>query len=325
MHKLIGILLVLGLSFGLAQADDKVVLRVGEQKGLTKAMLESAGQLKDVPYQLEWYEFPASAFTLEAMGADKVDVAMVGDGPLIFAVGAGAPVRPVASIRYIDRGEGNVILVKKNSDIHSIADLKGKRIAVTRGSSGHQILLAALRSAGMTSADVNIALLAPPDGKSAFDSGSVDAWAVWQPYVAIALAPGDTRVLVSSGGLLSEYSFIVANNNAIAREQAALDDFSQRLGRAIDWSEANLEQYLVIESGLTGISKDILRNVHTSMRPHIQPLDSNAVAGLKSTVDLYAWAGILRRPLSLEDFFSAALIERYKQDNPALAKSEAAP
>ncbi|MDE1167750.1 MAG: ABC transporter substrate-binding protein [Pseudomonas sp.] len=295
-----------------AHADTDVVLRVGQQKGLTRAMLESAGQLKDVPYTLEWAEFPASAYTLEAMGADKIDVATVGDGPMIFAVGAGAPIRPIASVRIVDQGEGNVILVKKDSGIDSVAQLKGKRLAFTRGSSGHQLVLAALQSVGLSSADVTGALLSPADGKAAFDSGDVDAWAVWQPYVAIALSRGDTKVLVNSAGLLSEYAFVAANQNAIRDKKAALDDFVQRLARATDWSEQHLEQYLDIESRLTGLNRDILRQVHESMRPHIQPLDNAAVAGLQTTVNLYQGAGILKRPLKLEDFFDPALIARYQ-------------
>ncbi len=313
MKRLLKHLLTLTLAVSLpALAQDQVTLRVGQQKGLTRAMLQSAGQLQDVPYRLDWFEFPASAFTLEAMAANQIDVAVVGDGPLIFAVGAGAAVRPVASFRAEDRGEANVILVKKTSDIRSIADLEGKRVATTRGSSGHQLLLAALRSVGLDSRDLDIALLTPADGKSAFDSGSVEAWCVWQPYVAIALSANDSRVLVNSSGLISEYGFVAAAEPAIAGKKAALDDFTQRLGRGFAWSQANLEQYLAIESALTGLNKDILRDVHEAMRPEIVALDGAAVAGLKSTLDLYAWAGILRRPLSLEDFFAAPLLQRYR-------------
>lgn len=313
--KWIAMLAILCTWLPLAQASE-TVLRVGQQKGLTKAMLEAAGQLEDLPYRLEWAEFAASAFTLEAMGADQIDVATVGDGPLIFAAGAGAPIRPIASVRLVDRSEGNVILVRNDSGINSIADLRGKRIATTRGSSGHQLLLAALQQAGMSTADVQLSLLAPADGKSAFDAHAVDAWAIWQPYVAIARSRGDVKVLINSNGLLSEYGFVAANENAIGNKRAALDDFIKRLDAATRWSDQHEQAYLDIQSRLTGLSVEILRSVRQSMSPEIGPLTPAAVAGLQQTLTLYRDTGLLRRELGIGDFFDAALVERYRSEQP---------
>src|ERR1700761_6958793 len=120
----------------------ETILRVGDQKGNSQAVMEAAGLLKDVPYKIEWKEFTAAAPLLEALGAGAIDTGLVGDAPFTFAAAARVPVKAIGAIRQSN--DGLAILVPRDSRVRSFDDLKGKKIATGRGSIGHQLILAAL-------------------------------------------------------------------------------------------------------------------------------------------------------------------------------------
>jgi sulfonate transport system substrate-binding protein len=122
-------------------------LKVGDQQLQTRGILEASGQLKDIPYRIEWFNFPAAQPLGEALNAGAIDIGGLGDAPLIFAYAAGAKVRAVAATRStpVDLA----IIVPAASPLHSAADLKGKRIATTRGSIGHYLVIATLERAGI--------------------------------------------------------------------------------------------------------------------------------------------------------------------------------
>jgi sulfonate transport system substrate-binding protein len=125
-----------------AHADD-TALRFGDSKGVMKALLTAAGELKDVRYRLEWAEFPATAPALEALSAGAIDLRLSAAAPLIFALAAGAPLKSVALLRTDSPGAAVAILVLPDSPIHSTSDLRGRRIATNKGSVGHHLVLAA--------------------------------------------------------------------------------------------------------------------------------------------------------------------------------------
>ncbi len=103
------------------------------------------------------------------------------------------------------------IFVKKDSALRTLADLKGKRIAVTKAAGSHYLLLAALNKAGLTPADVKISYLTPADGRAAFERGSVDAWITWVPYVASVDRNADVRILANGNGLASYQRYYLAS------------------------------------------------------------------------------------------------------------------
>src|ERR1700680_2389093 len=141
----------------IASAPAQTTLRVGDQKGHSQAVMEAAGVLKDVPYKIEWKEFPAAAPLLEALSAGAIETGLVGDAPFTFAAAANVPVKAIAGVRQSQ--EGLAILVPDQSAVRSFDDLRGKKIATGRGSIGHQLILAALESRGWQAGDVHIVFL----------------------------------------------------------------------------------------------------------------------------------------------------------------------
>ncbi len=175
------------LGSGTASGD---VLHVGSQRGGTKALMLASGALDGAPYRVEWSELPTAQNLPEAIGAGAV-VGMVGDAPFQFAYQSGSPIKAVAVQSATSRPrESLAILVQARSRIVDAGGLRGKRIATTRGSVGHYLLLRALDAKGLKPADVRLIFLAPGDAKAAFDTGSIDAWSIWSPYSGTALAEG---------------------------------------------------------------------------------------------------------------------------------------
>src|SRR5438105_14246502 len=146
---------------GAGLAGAQRTLRVGDQKGNSRAVMEAAGVLSDVPYKIEWKEFAAAAPLLEALSAGAIDTGLVGDAPFTFAAAANVPVKAIAAVRQ--SRDGLAVLVQKDSPIREFEALRGKKIATGRGSVGHQLILAALESKGWSTNDVQIVFLAASD------------------------------------------------------------------------------------------------------------------------------------------------------------------
>jgi sulfonate transport system substrate-binding protein len=187
-----------------AVAQDKVV-RMGNQKVGAFALLKARGtleqRLKPLGYSVTWKEFPGGPQLLEAVKVDAVDFAHSGEAPPIFAQSAGAPLLYIGHEPPAPNGEA--ILVPKDSPIATIADLKGRKIALNKGSNVHYLLVKALEKAGVKYADVELIFLPPAEGRAAFEKGAVDAWVIWEPYRAAAEIALGARTLANGSGLVS--------------------------------------------------------------------------------------------------------------------------
>src|SRR5207253_6501007 len=219
-RSMIRLALAAGLLLGLAvHAFAQTTLRVGDQKGNSQAVMEAAGVLKDIPYKIEWKEFPAAAPLLEALGAGAIETGLVGDAPFTFAAAANVPVKAIAAVRQ--SRDGLAVLVPVHSPIKSFDDLRGKKIATGRGSIGHQLILAALEARGWTADDVKIVFLAPSDAKVAYSQGSVDAWSTWEPYVSQEEVLFKSRRVITGEGLTPGLGFQIATPAAIREKREA--------------------------------------------------------------------------------------------------------
>src|SRR5216684_1191484 len=193
-----------------AMAADPVTLRVGDQKGGNRSLLEIAGLAKDLPYKIEWSEFPAAAPILEALNAGALDVGYTDDLAFLTVYAAGAPIKAIGGTRADARTQA--ILVRQDSPIKTAADLKGKRLAGTRGGWGQFLIDATLEKAGHKIDDATFAPLGPVDAKIALVAGSIDGWAVWEPYVSYATLKDNARIIADGEGLTPTITFLVASD-----------------------------------------------------------------------------------------------------------------
>ena len=305
---MIRLALAAGLLLGTAAlAPAQTTLRVGDQKGNSQAVMEAAGVLKDVPYKIEWKEFPAAAPLLEALSAGAIETGLVGDAPFTFAAASGAPVKAIAAIRQT--GEGLAILVPEKSPIKSFADLRGKKIATGRGSIGHQLILAALERNVWAASDVKIAFLAPSDAKVAYTQGSVDAWSTWEPYVSQEEVLFKSRRVITGEGLTPGLGFQVATPTAIKDKRPELEDFVRRLAAARACSAGNVSSYAETWGKLMNIPTSVPLNWLTRAKIRITPIDDAVTADEQTTIDLYFRAGLIKQNLKAADIVDRSFTE----------------
>ena len=305
-------LLLAGLLLGIAgHACAQSTLRVGDQKGNAQAVMEAAGVLKDVPYRIEWKEFPAAAPLLEALSAGAIETGLVGDAPFTFAAASNVPVKAIAAIRQSQ--EGLAILVPDQSPIRSFEELRGKKIATGRGSIGHQLILAALEAKGWTLNDVQIVFLAPSDAKIAYSQGSVDAWSTWEPYVSQEEVLFGSRRVMTAEGLTAGLSFQVASPQAIRDKREALQDFVRRLAAARAWSLGNVKGYAETWGKLMNIPAAVPLNWLARAKIRLVPIDDSVVADEQKTIDLYFRSGLIGRKLDASDIVDRSFAEAIAQ------------
>jgi sulfonate transport system substrate-binding protein len=293
------LVVVAAVLLGLASASAQPTLRVGDQKGNAKAVMEAAGVLKDVPYTIEWKEFAAAAPLLEALSAGAIETGLVGDAPFTFAAASKVPVKAIAAIRQSQ--EGLALLVPAGSAVKTIPHLRGKKIATGRGSIGHQLVLAALESKGWTTNDVQLVFLAPSDAKIAYSQGSVDAWSTWEPYVSQEEVLFKSRRIITGEGLTPGLSFEVATPTAIRDKRPELEDFVRRLAAARAWSQDHVDSYAETWGQLMNIPSEVPRNWLGRAKIRITPIDDAVVADEQKTIDLYARNGLIGSRLVASD------------------------
>jgi len=280
---------------------DTTTLRVGDQQLQTRGVLEASGQLKDVPYKIEWFNFPAAQPLGEALNAGAIDVGGLGDAPLIFAYAAGAKVRAVAATRSTPTDLA--IIVPDASPIKTAADLKGKRIATTRGSIGHFLAIATLERAGIKLSDVSLRFMQPADAKAALASGNVDAWSTWDPYVALAEQRDHDRSVANGVDLSSGLSFQAATETSIKDKHVEIADFLKRVAAGQRWALSHPDEVAVMQSKVTGLPPEVLKTVYQRAQLHPVVIDDGLVAEQQKTADLYHRADVIKTRLDVAKSF----------------------
>ena len=203
------------------------LLRIGYQKSSTLlTILKVRGQLEQdlapLGVKVSWHEFSSGLPLLEALNVGGVDLsADVADTVPVFAQAAGAQLTYFA--QESPSPSAQAIVVRADSPIASVAELKGKKIAVTKAAGSHYLLIAALEKAGIRFKDIEPAYLSPADGRAAFERGAIDAWVVWDPFLAAAQRQAKVRVLADGTGIASYQRYYLASTKfATARADANL-------------------------------------------------------------------------------------------------------
>lgn len=279
-----------------AGAQD-ITLQVGDQIAGTEKILTAAGELDDLPYDITWSTFTSGPPQIEALNAGQIDFAITGNTPPI--VGGLTDTKVISA--YSNEAKGDAILIPQGSDIKSVADLKGKSVAVARGSSAHGHLILQLEKAGVDPGDLDINFLQPSDSKSAFESGQVDAWAVWDPYTAIAEVGGAVP-LITAEGVSNGYGFGVASDKALADDPRAeaIDDLLGRIDRAYQWTKDNPEEWAKIFAEETGTEKAAAEINTRSTRLPIA-LDQTVIDSQNDLIGAFERAGVLPESFDFAD------------------------
>jgi sulfonate transport system substrate-binding protein len=281
----LSVAVALGVST-LAQAQEKTV-RIGFQKYGKLVLLKSKGtlepKLKALGYSVSWTEFQFGPPLLEAINVGAIDFGNTGETPPVFAQAAGAPIRYVAYEPPAQKGEA--ILVQKDSSLKSVADLKGKKVAVAKGSNAHYLLVKALEKAGLKYEDVIPAFLAPADARAAFEKGAVDAWSIWDPYQAAVEVTLEARTLTDGTGIVPNTQFYLSSQRFSETEPKVLDLLLESLREVDTWAKADIHAVAEQLSPAVGLSVPILETALKRQSYGIRPIDAQVLVEQQKLAD----------------------------------------
>jgi sulfonate transport system substrate-binding protein len=284
-----------------AQADTREI-RIGYQKNgvLVVARQQATLEKHFAPQGIEvkWVEFSSGPPMLEAMNVGSIDYGAVGDSPPIFAQAAGAAIVYAAG-QPITNGQG--ILVPPNSSIRSIADLKGKRVGFTKGSSAHNVTVQTLEKAGLTYADITPVYLTPPDAGPAFANGSIDAWSIWDPYFAIGEIKQNGRILVNASEITKTNSFYIANRDFAKTHGAVLQQIIDVTSSTAKWAESHRDEVAKALSAVTNIPLDIQTVAANRSSSAVGPITDDIILTQQGVADRFFKLGLIPRPVVVRD------------------------
>src|SRR5256714_528015 len=284
-----------------AEASVKEI-RIGYQKNgvLVIARQQSALEKHFTPrgIDVKWVEFSSGPPMLEAMNVGSVDYGAVGDSPPVFAQAAGAAIVYAAG-QPVTNGQG--ILVPQSSAIRSLADLRGKRIGFTKGSSAHNIVVQTLEKAGLTYADIAPVYLTPPDAGPAFANGSIDAWSIWDPYFAIGETRQNGRVLVNASEITKSNSFYIANRDFAKNHGAVLQQIIDVTSATAKWAEQHRDEVAKSLSAVTGIPFDIQTVAANRSSFAVGPITDDIIATQQGVADRFHKLGLIPKPVAVRD------------------------
>lgn len=284
-------------------------LRIGYQKSASLFVLQKAQgslekRLTAQNVSVRWVEFPAGPQLLEGLNVGSVDVGYVGEAPPVFAQAAGAN---FVYVGYEPAApEAEAIVVTPGSPIETVADLKGKKVALNKGSNVHYLLVRALEKAGLKYTDVQPVFLAPADARAAFEKGAVDAWVIWDPFLAAVQKQTGARTLADGrGGVTNNHSFVVAERGFASQHPRVIEALFEDAVVQGRWLKANIKQAAAVIGPLQGLGADVVELALTRYQPGVAPLTPGIVAEQQKLADTFLALKLIPKPVRIVDVLPA--------------------
>lgn len=265
-------------------------LRIGFQKsGSVLSLIKTQGTFEKLlapkGIEVKWVEFPAGPQLLEGLNVGAIDLGSVGEAPPIFAQAAGANFVYVGI--ELPAPAAEAVLVPKDSPLHKVADLKGKKIALNKGSNVHYLLVKLLEKAGLKYSDITPVFLPPADARAAFERGSVDAWVIWDPFLSAAEKQVSARILADGHGVVSNYNFFLAEREFAAKRADVLKqifDELQKQGLAIKNDPKAAAAQLTT---LQGLDADVIERGLRRAGLQVQPISGPVLDEQQKVADTF--------------------------------------
>ncbi|MCP1966733.1 sulfonate transport system substrate-binding protein [Bradyrhizobium elkanii] len=286
-----------------ASYGEEKVVRIGYQKYGKLVLLKSKGsleeKLKAVGTKVVWTEFPSGPPLLEALNVGAIDFGNTGEAPPIFAQAAGAPIQYVAYEPPAPKGEA--ILVPKDSAIKSVADLKGKKVALNKGSNVHYLLVKALEKAGVKYSEIEPVFLAPADARAAFERGAVDAWVIWDPFQAAAEAATGARTVADGTGIVANYQFYFASKKFLQADPKIVELVLAQLSEVDDWAKGDIHAVAEQLAPSIGLSVPVVEVALKRQAYGIKPVTDAVVADQQQVADTFFALGLIPKQIKISD------------------------
>ena len=290
----------LGASRAAWAQDGSRVLRIGHQKGWL-SILKGRGTLEKrlapLGVKVTWTEFTAGPVQLEALNVGSIDFGDVGEAPPIFAQAAGAPLVYVGVT--VPRPALEAVVVPKDSPIRSVADLKGKRVAYNKGSNVQYFLVKLLQKHGLQFSDVQSVYLAPADARAAFERGAVDAWVIWDPFLAAAQQTLQARLLADATGVVNNRGYYFSSRDFATKNTDVLRIALQEINGIDAWVGHNKEAAAAELSKVLGLDTSITSLYVNRVRFGVAPVTRDILAEQQEIADTFHTLKLIPKKLNL--------------------------
>ncbi|WP_373896796.1 sulfonate ABC transporter substrate-binding protein [uncultured Massilia sp.] len=278
-------------------------VRIGYQKYGTLTLLKGRGTLEkrlaaqDV--SVRWTEFPAGPALLEGLNVGSIDFGTVGEAPPIFAQAAGADLVYVGNEPPSPASEA--IVVPQGSPLRGLAELKGRKVALNKGSNVHYLLVKALEKAGVGYGQIQPVYLPPAEARAAFERGAVDAWAIWDPFLAAAQTQVGARVLADGTGLVANHQFYLAARSFALQHGDVVRILVDELAQVDAWGKAHPREVAAILAGQTGLPLEAVALAASRYAYGVRPVTPDVLAAQQKIADAFHGLKLIPRPIAVRD------------------------
>ncbi|WP_137973758.1 sulfonate ABC transporter substrate-binding protein [Pseudomonas sp. F(2018)] len=291
------------ISFGAITQAQAETLRIGYQKYGTLVLLKAKGSLEkrlaEQGIEVQWTEFPGGPQLLEGLNVGSIDFGTTGEAPPIFAQAAGADLLYVAHEPPAPTSEA--ILVPKDSSLKSVSELKGKKIALNKGSNVHYLLVRALEDAGLKYSDIQPVYLPPADARAAFERGSVDAWVIWDPFQAAAEHQLQARTLRDGKDLVANHQFYLAAKPYAEKHPEVVSVLVEEIRSVGGWIRENGDEATKQVAPLLGLSPEITRTAVERQAYGAQFIGADVIAAQQKIADTFSDLKLIPKRLTIKD------------------------
>lgn len=284
------------------EAEQAVTLNIGYQKYGMLPILKERGvletALKKQNVNVKWVEFPAGPQLLEGLNVGSVVFGESGEAPPIFAQAANSNLVYVANQPAAPKAEA--LIVQKDSKIQSVADLKGKRVVLNKGSNVHYLLLKVLEAHGLKLSDIEVVYLPPSDARATFEKGAVDAWVIWDPFLSAAEHQIGARVLADGEKLVNNYQFYLADRKFAEAHPQVIQAVVNELNLSTQWVEAHQDEAAQLLEKPTGLDFKVLRTSISRMGFGVTPLAPEIIKHQQQVADAFFEQKLIPQKLNID-------------------------
>ena len=279
-----------------------ITLNIGFQKYGILPLVKERGELekvlKEQGVNIRWVEFPAGPQLLEGLNVGSVSFGEAGEAPPIFAQAANSNLVYIANQPAAPKAEA--LIVQKDSNIQTIQDLKGKRVALNKGSNVHYLLLKILEKNNLALSDIEVVYLPPSDARAAFERGAVDAWVIWDPFFAAAEQQIGARVIATGENLVSNHQFYLADRKFAEQHPQVLKTVVNELNTTTQWVATHQDEASKLLEKPTGLSFDVLKSSISRMGFGVTPISAEVVKEQQYVADAFYQEKLIPNKINIQ-------------------------
>lgn len=308
-----------GLLAGCADKDTVKEINVGIQQSLSplwiakeKGWFEEAFEKEGI--KVKWTEFQSGPPQIEGLAANKLDFSQVGNTPVIAGQAGGVQFKEIALSS--DGLKGNGLLVQKDSGIEKLEDLKGKKIAVAKGSSGFGFLYKLLEYEGISPDEVEIIQLQPDEAMPAFENGSVDAWSIWEPFLSLQTLEKDAQLL-ANGETINALSpgFTIVRSEFLDDHPEYVQVFLEVYDRTVKWQNENEEEAIAIYAKMKDLDYQVIKSVLDNTNALNEPITEIIIKAQQEAADMQYELKAIGKKIDVSEVVDNQFIEKiYKEE-----------